>query len=128
MLFFFCKLNLYINVLPNEDDKEFHGAFRYAVAEVQEGFPFLSHPSDDNPETHREDHQTEDVRLTRLSLGGFICDGLCKKGRVSYCKFCIYTHPVNSKFTVDTKGLVTYSLFLIIMNRIYNFFNGFAYH
>ena len=77
MLQFYSKP---MHILPNEDNKEFHGTLRDAVAEVQEGFPFLSHSTDDNPETHRKDHQTEDVRLARLSLGGFICDGLCKKG------------------------------------------------
>lgn len=64
--------------LPYEDNKEFHGTVCDAVTEIEQGLPLVPHSADDDPETDRENHQAEDVRLTRLSLGGFKGHRLCK--------------------------------------------------
>lgn len=64
--------------LPYEDNKEFHGTVCDAVTEMEQGLALVPHSADDDPKTDGENHQTEDVRLTRLSLGRFKGHRLCK--------------------------------------------------
>lgn len=64
--------------LPYKDNKEFHGTVCDAVTEMEQGLPLVPHSANDDPETDGENHQTEDVRLTRLSLGRFKGHRLCK--------------------------------------------------
>lgn len=64
--------------LPYEDNKELHGTICDTVTEIEQWLALVPHSADDDTETNGENHQTEDVRLTRLSLGGFKGHRLCK--------------------------------------------------
>lgn len=64
--------------LPYEYNKEFHGTICDTVTEIEQWLALVPHSADDDPETDGENNQTEDVRLTRLSLGGFKGHRLCK--------------------------------------------------